>query len=239
MLTGFIRKSDGEVETFDTTEALTAASTREGVSLWIDLEEPTEDEVHAVGRAFRLDAEALEDCLHGEQRPRIDEFEDCIFLVLYGALRPDDTSEFEPRKPETTRNETWPDDGDIASGQDLTWTETENNFTVASNQVYPSSHATSTDNSARAAETLSSDDHYAQIQIDVLTNTSSSGGIDCGAAFVADSNRRSLHLDSAVCVGRPGSPVPQFGADHLRPSPDCGRPYCQVHGEIRGRLSPV
>ena len=94
MLTAFVRQAEGEIETFDTTEALTAASTREGVSLWIDLEEPTEDEVHAVGKAFRLDAEALEDCLHGEQRPRIDEFEDYIFLVLYGALRPGGTSEF-------------------------------------------------------------------------------------------------------------------------------------------------
>ncbi|HUU82409.1 MAG TPA: magnesium transporter CorA family protein [Phycisphaerae bacterium] len=98
MLTGFVRQSDGTIDTLDTTEAVTAASARKGVELWIDLEEPTDDEVHAVGAAFRLDAEALEDCLSGEQRPRIDEFEDYIFLVLYGALRPDGNSEFDPRK---------------------------------------------------------------------------------------------------------------------------------------------
>ena len=97
MLTGFLRRPDGTIEAIGDAEAL-AAGPPEGAVLWLDLEEPTDDEVHAVGSAFQLDAEALEDCLHGEQRPRVDEFEDCIFLVLYGALRPDGTSEFEPRK---------------------------------------------------------------------------------------------------------------------------------------------
>jgi magnesium transporter len=98
MLTGFARHPDGTIETLNQTDVLEAASTRQAHALWIDLEQPTENEVRAVGQAFNLDAEAVEDCLHGEQRPRIDEFDECIFLVLYGALGPEDRSEFEPRK---------------------------------------------------------------------------------------------------------------------------------------------
>ena len=56
------------------------------------------EEVRAVGTAFELDAEALEDCVHGEQRPRVDEFECYVFLVLYAAVGPDGSTEFAPGK---------------------------------------------------------------------------------------------------------------------------------------------
>ncbi|MHC4093940.1 MAG: magnesium transporter CorA family protein, partial [Planctomycetota bacterium] len=98
MLSGFLRLSDGATEAISDVEAAMAAAGRDEAVLWLDLEEPAEEEVRAVGEAFRLDADAVEDCLHGEQRPRIDEFEHHIFLVLYGALGPDGTSVFDPRK---------------------------------------------------------------------------------------------------------------------------------------------
>ena len=41
---------------------------------------------------------SLEDCLHREQRPRIDGFDDYVFIVLYGLVGLDDPSEFNPRK---------------------------------------------------------------------------------------------------------------------------------------------
>jgi magnesium transporter len=98
VLTGFLRLSGGSVEEVSDAGGVPAAAACEGGVLWLDLEEPTEEEVRAVGNNFQLDAEAVEDCLHGEQRPRIDEFEHCIFLVLYGAVGPDGTTEFAPRK---------------------------------------------------------------------------------------------------------------------------------------------
>ncbi|MHC4234019.1 MAG: CorA family divalent cation transporter, partial [Planctomycetota bacterium] len=79
MLSGFLRLSDGATEAISDVEAAMAAAGRDEAVLWLDLEEPAEEEVRAVGEAFRLDADAVEDCLHGEQRPRIDEFEHHIF----------------------------------------------------------------------------------------------------------------------------------------------------------------
>jgi magnesium transporter len=98
MLTAFCRYSDERFDSFTTVEAIADAWSKEGSELWVDLEEPTEAELQAVGGLLRLDADALEDCIHGDQRPRIDEFEDYIFLVLYGVLGVEDKGEFVPRK---------------------------------------------------------------------------------------------------------------------------------------------
>jgi magnesium transporter len=65
---------------------------------WIDLEDPTHEEIHAVSRMFDLHDDAVEDCIEGEQRPRIDEYDDHALIVLYGALGPESHMGFSPRK---------------------------------------------------------------------------------------------------------------------------------------------
>ena len=45
-----------------------------------------------------LDNEALDDCLHGEQRPRVDEYENYIFLVVYGLLGSEQEADHRPCK---------------------------------------------------------------------------------------------------------------------------------------------
>jgi magnesium transporter len=98
MLTAFARYPDGRSETLTSVEAIGACKSKEGSLLWVDIEEPGEADLQSIGEVFQLDAEALEDCLYGEQRPRIDEYEGHIFLVVYGVLGIDDTPTFEPRK---------------------------------------------------------------------------------------------------------------------------------------------
>jgi magnesium transporter len=71
---------------------------RPEVSVWVDLEEPTQSDVDRLGEFFELDREALQDCLYGEQRPRIDEFGHYIFVVMYGLYGLKEQIEIDPHK---------------------------------------------------------------------------------------------------------------------------------------------
>jgi len=98
MLSGFARLPDGTVETVATVEDLPKIPVGKDVELWLDLDQPTEEEVRAVGRTFNLDPDAVDDCLRGEQRPRVDEFDTYTFMVLYSAVGPEFGSTLDPRK---------------------------------------------------------------------------------------------------------------------------------------------
>jgi magnesium transporter len=49
---------------------------------WIGLYEPTEDEFDATRREFDLHELAVEDAIHAHQRPKLDVYDDTLFLVL-------------------------------------------------------------------------------------------------------------------------------------------------------------
>ncbi|MBU0640206.1 MAG: magnesium/cobalt transporter CorA [Planctomycetes bacterium] len=98
MFTAFTRLSDNTVKRLESVETLADAWEKDDTVVWVDLEEPTEGEVRALDRIIRVDEAALEDCLHGEQRPRIDEYDDYVFVVAYGAVVPEPNSGFDPRK---------------------------------------------------------------------------------------------------------------------------------------------
>ncbi len=83
----FIRRGDGSFETshsiIDCAKALRTPDTR----LWLDLDQPDEWTLALLGEAFDFHPLAIEDCLHGEQRVRIDPYPDYFFLVLYVPFR--------------------------------------------------------------------------------------------------------------------------------------------------------
>lgn len=83
-----VRHDNGTTMRADELAHLEEVAARQDVRLWIDLTTPTEDEVRRVGKLLRLDEVALDDCLSGEQRPRIDEFDEYIFLMVYGVVAP-------------------------------------------------------------------------------------------------------------------------------------------------------
>jgi len=51
---------------------------------WLDLTDPSEDEVAALGEVFSFHPLALEDLSKRGQRPKLDDFGDFMFLVYYG-----------------------------------------------------------------------------------------------------------------------------------------------------------
>jgi len=98
MFTAFARFPDHSVERLESVEALADVWAKDETAVWVDLEEPTKDELRALDQVIRVDEAALEDCWHGEQRPRIDEYDDHAFVVLYGAIGPEPDPRFDPRK---------------------------------------------------------------------------------------------------------------------------------------------
>jgi magnesium transporter len=58
---------------------------------WLDLTAPTREDIEKLRELFGFHPLALEDALHFGQRPKLDHYQDYIFLVFYGAR--DDASE--------------------------------------------------------------------------------------------------------------------------------------------------
>ena len=53
-----------------------------GKFVWIGLYEPTEDEFASLRREFNLHPLAVEDAIHAHQRPKVEVYDDMVFLVL-------------------------------------------------------------------------------------------------------------------------------------------------------------
>ncbi|MBI5512503.1 MAG: magnesium/cobalt transporter CorA [Deltaproteobacteria bacterium] len=61
---------------------------------WIDLAAHGEEDLQVLTRHFRFHPLSVEDCLHFDQRPKLEEFDDHLFLVVHGFACPDQ----DPRK---------------------------------------------------------------------------------------------------------------------------------------------
>ncbi len=95
---GFVLLPDNKCRPLKSLDELVELWPRQDVRLWVDLESPTEKDMQRLGEIAGLDEEALDDCLHGEQQPRIDEFEGYIFLVLYGLHGLKEQEDLDPHK---------------------------------------------------------------------------------------------------------------------------------------------
>jgi magnesium transporter len=58
---------------------------REGTFFWLDLSRPTEHDLQMLAQTFPLHRLALEDSRKFNQRPKIDEYDNFTFLVVFGA----------------------------------------------------------------------------------------------------------------------------------------------------------
>ena len=61
-----------------------------GTFFWIDLDKPTLEDLALMGEAFQFHQLALEDSEHFGQRAKIDEYDDFVFIVVYGAVPDED-----------------------------------------------------------------------------------------------------------------------------------------------------
>jgi magnesium transporter len=57
---------------------------------WLDLHQPTADDIDMLGEVFGFHPLALEDSAYFDQRPKIDPYDDFAFMVVYGATHDKD-----------------------------------------------------------------------------------------------------------------------------------------------------
>jgi magnesium transporter len=57
---------------------------------WLDLHQPTADDIEVLGEVFGFHPLALEDSANFDQRPKIDPYDDYAFMVVYGASPDED-----------------------------------------------------------------------------------------------------------------------------------------------------
>ena len=67
-----------------------------GVPVWVDLEAPVPDEVSLLNDVFHFHPLAIDDCLHGLQRPKIDEYPGYLFLVIHAVSGESKSGIFHP-----------------------------------------------------------------------------------------------------------------------------------------------
>ena len=64
----------------------------EGVMRWIDLESQDASQLELLKCAFHFHPLAIEDCEHRNQRPKLDDYDDHVFIVTHGFRLPEDES---------------------------------------------------------------------------------------------------------------------------------------------------
>ncbi|MDX6689142.1 MAG: magnesium transporter [Solirubrobacteraceae bacterium] len=69
----------------DVGDEAVAQHLREDWFFWLDLEAPTEAQVRQLGDSFGLHPLTIEDALTFDQRPKIEEYDTYVFLVVFGA----------------------------------------------------------------------------------------------------------------------------------------------------------
>ena len=83
----FYRHSDGKVEESVDLARLGELLPDPLACLWVDIEGEVPESLEALGRQFALHPVTIEDLLHRNQRPKLEEFDGYIFVVVHG-LRP-------------------------------------------------------------------------------------------------------------------------------------------------------
>jgi magnesium transporter len=76
-------------------DALATARSQDNAFIWIGLHDPTEAELAKVAEEFKLHDLAIEDALNAHQRPKLEEYDDSLFIVLKTVRYDEDTQQIE------------------------------------------------------------------------------------------------------------------------------------------------
>ena len=85
----YLSNPDGTVEWGLSPERLRSAMSCEQHLLWVDIEEPTDEEIELLLEVFELHPLTVEDCIMPNVRPKLEDFERYLFIVLQGLKRVD------------------------------------------------------------------------------------------------------------------------------------------------------
>jgi magnesium transporter len=89
MLRSYLAKPDGTIDCGLKREQMLRALADDQSLLWVDIEGPEDTEVELLLEVFDLHPLTVEDCIMPNVRPKVEEFERYLFIVLQGLTRTD------------------------------------------------------------------------------------------------------------------------------------------------------
>ena len=95
MQRSFFATPDGPLETGLSLEVTRARLQAKAGRAWVDLESPSAEEVQSLGPIFGFHPLALEDCLNPQSHPKIEEYDDTVFIVSRAIIDLPDTIKVE------------------------------------------------------------------------------------------------------------------------------------------------
>jgi magnesium transporter len=98
MITGYLLNKEGQWSRHDAVDDLLDAWKQGARALWVDLEGKEREALETLAPVLELTPDAISDAYEGDQRPRIDEYPEHLFLLIYGVLGPEPELAFGGRK---------------------------------------------------------------------------------------------------------------------------------------------
>lgn len=89
MIRAYLSASDGTIECQVAPQRFREILLDEQAVLWVDIEGPEDDEIELLLEVFDLHPLTVEDCIMPNVRPKIEDFERYVFVVLQGIQRVD------------------------------------------------------------------------------------------------------------------------------------------------------
>jgi len=96
MIRAFIYSEPLDLRETNDIERIKTALREGDALLWVDLDRPTEDEFNILDDVFRFHPLAIEDCLHGRQPPKIDNYDGYFFAVMHAVASHDRRAQVKP-----------------------------------------------------------------------------------------------------------------------------------------------
>ncbi|MFA7000592.1 MAG: magnesium/cobalt transporter CorA [Candidatus Omnitrophota bacterium] len=95
MLTSFVWKKGVPIQSNVTRSQMLAALGDKDSLLWVDLDQPNEFESDALVEIFNFHPLAVEDCLTDHSQPKLDDYEEYLFLVMHVRIKQDEVKKTE------------------------------------------------------------------------------------------------------------------------------------------------
>src|SRR3989338_7957050 len=89
MLRSYLYNPDGTIECNVSAARFRKALANPDSLLWVDIEGPEDEEIELLLEVFELHPLTIEDCIMPNVRPKLEEFERYLFVVLQGMRRAD------------------------------------------------------------------------------------------------------------------------------------------------------
>lgn len=81
-----IQEKNKNAEILKNLEDISSYLGKKDARVWVDIQKPTQTDMQFIGRHFSFHPLAIEDCMTSIQRPKIDRYDNYLFIVLHAAI---------------------------------------------------------------------------------------------------------------------------------------------------------